>query len=169
MDVIIFPQPDLDWNWWFSFELLCNFRFSFESENLRSLCWYLEKTQSSSTRPTARITICEYYINHNKVWIYCALLTPQWKQSFRSASVQVGDTWCLTCSIIRLDSQNRKFALILIITEAKNAHFFVCKRTGFVHKGLSDFVKLFWLESRVINCDSSRVIPWKYESSHHFF
>jgi len=30
----------------------------------------------------------------------------------------------------------------LIITEAKNAHFFVCKRSGFVHQELRDFVKM---------------------------
>jgi len=29
LDVIIFAKTDLDWNWWFSFELLRNFRFSF--------------------------------------------------------------------------------------------------------------------------------------------
>jgi len=38
--------------------------------------------------------------------------------------------------------QNRKFAPILIITETKNAYFFVCKRTGFVHHELRDFVKM---------------------------
>ena len=29
LDLIIFPQPNLDWNWWYSFELLrkCRFRF----------------------------------------------------------------------------------------------------------------------------------------------
>jgi len=29
-----------------------------------------------------------------------------------------------------------------IITEAKNSHFFVCKRTGFVHQEFRDFVKM---------------------------
>jgi len=48
---------------------------------------------------------------------------------------------------------------MLIITEAKNPHFFVCKRTGFVHQELSDFVKMTL--SRVIDCDSIRVILWK--------
>jgi len=48
---------------------------------------------------------------------------------------------------------------ILIITEAKNAHFFVCKRTGFVHQGLRDFVKmtLTRVESFCEKRDSSRV------------
>jgi len=26
LDVITFAQPALDWNWWYSFELLRNFR-----------------------------------------------------------------------------------------------------------------------------------------------
>ena len=84
------------------------------------------------------------------------LLTPQWKQSLRSASTQVGDTWSLKCSIAQLDSQSRKFPPILVITEAKNPYFFVWKRTGFVHQELRDFVKMtltrvsshwLWLES----------------------
>ena len=41
-----------------------------------------------------------------------------------------------------LDSQNRKFAPILNITEAKIAHFFVCKRTGLTHRRLRVFVKM---------------------------
>jgi len=44
----------------------------------------------------------------------------------------------------------------LIITEAKNARFFVCKQTGFVYQEIRDFVKMtltrfsshwLWLES----------------------
>jgi len=69
---------------------------------------------------------------------------------------QVGETLSLKCSIARLDRQNRKFPPILIITEAKNVHFFACKRSGFVHQELRDFVKVtltrvssswLWLES----------------------
>jgi len=86
---------------------------------------------------------------------YCALLTSQWKESLRSTSVPVGDTRSLKCSIARVESQNIKFAPILIITEAKNAHFFVCKRTGFVHQRLRDFVKMTL--TRVSDCDSGRV------------
>jgi len=71
-------------------------------------------------------------------------------------SVQAGDTWSLKCGVARLDSQNRKFVPILIITEAKNAHFFVCKRTGFVYPRLRDFVKMAL--SQVIDCDWSRDI-----------
>jgi len=98
------------------------------------------------------ITIWNTTLNHDKVSIYCAMLTPQWKQSLRSSSMQVGETWSLKCSLARLDSQNRKLiieAIILIITEAKNAYFFVCKRTGFVHQELRDFVKmtLNWVAS----------------------
>jgi len=40
----------------------------------------------------------------------------------------------------------------LIITEAKNGHFFVCKRIEFVYPRLRDFVKLTL--TRVIDCDS---------------
>jgi len=36
-------------------------------------------------------------------------------------------------SIERLDRQKRKFAPIVVITEAKKAHFFVCTRSGFVY------------------------------------
>jgi len=50
--------------------------------------------------------------------------------------------WSLKCSIERLDRQNRKFAPILIITEAKSAHFFKCTRSGFVYQELRDFVKM---------------------------
>jgi len=116
-------------------------------------------------RPTAMITICKC---HDKVSIYCALLTSPWKQNLRSTSTQGGETWSLKCSIAKLDKQNRKFAPILIIIEAKNAHFFVCKRTGFVHQELKDIVKMTL--TRVIDCDSSRFILWKtwLESNHHF-
>jgi len=54
---------------------------------------------------------------------------------------------------------NRTFPPILIITEAKSAHFFVCKRTGFVHQELRDFVNMTL--TRVIDCNSSRVILWE--------
>jgi len=54
----------------------------------------------------------------------------------------------------------------VIITEAKNAYFFVCKRTGFIHQELRDFVKMtptrvsshwLWLDSFCEKRDSSRV------------
>jgi len=107
-------------------------------------------------------------LNHDKVSVYCALLTPKWRQSLRSPSMQVGETWCLKYSRARLEWQNRKFPPILTITEAKIPHFFVCKRTGFVHQELGDFVKITL--TRVIDCDSSRVILWKtwLVSGHHF-
>ena len=121
-------------------------------------------------------------IKHLKLSIYCALLTPQWKQSLRSSSTQGGDIWSLQCSIAQLDRQNRKFVPILIITEAKNAHFFVCKRTGFVHQELKDIVEMtlsrfsshwLWLESshfvkNVTRVESPFFSTW-FESSpsHH--
>jgi len=69
----------------------------------------------------------------------------------------------LKCNIARLDRQNRKFLPVLIITEAKSAHFFVCKRTGFVHEELRDFVKmtLTRVSSQWLWLEPSRVILWK--------
>ena len=112
--------------------------------------------------PTAMI--CKYLIG-------CALLPPQWKANLRSTSVQVMNTWPLGYSITRLESQNRKFAPILIITGPKNDHFFVCKQTGFVNQRLWDFAKmtLTRVSSHWLWFESSRVILWKtwLESSHH--
>jgi len=96
-------------------------------------------------------------LNHDKVSIFCASTDPLVKaKSQVCASTQVGVTGSLKCSIAQPDSENRKFPPILIITEAKNPHFFVCKRTGFVLQELRDFVKTaltrvssqwLWLES----------------------
>jgi len=71
-------------------------------------------------------------------------------------------------SMARLDSQSRKFAPILIIILTKNAHFFVCRQTRFVHHRLRNFVKMTL--TRVFDCDSCWVILWKrwLDSSHHF-
>ena len=66
----------------------------------------------------------------------------------------------LKCSIAQLDKQKRKFAPILTITEAQNAHFFVCKRNGFVHQELEDIVKMTL--TRVKSFCKKR------DSSHHF-
>jgi len=82
---------------------------------------------------------------HEKVSVYCALLSAD-----TSGKVQT------QISIAQLGRLNRKFPPILIIIEAKNAHFFVCKRTGFVYQELRDFVKMTL--TRVIDFDSSRVI-----------
>jgi len=49
---------------------------------------------------------------------------------------------CQKCSNERLGRQNRTFSLILIITEAHNAHFFVCKPNGFAQTELRDFAKM---------------------------
>jgi len=55
--------------------------------------------------------------------------------------------------------QNRKFPPIVINTEVKSAHLFVCKRSGFAHQELRDFVKMtltrvssYWL------CDSNHSV-----------
>jgi len=39
-------------------------------------------------------------------------------------------------------SQKRKFAPIMIIPKAQKAHFFACRRTGFVNQVFGDFVKM---------------------------
>jgi len=102
----------------------------------------------------------------------CQYIVPCWplseKKSLRSTPVQVGDAWSLKCSIARLDSQNRRFAPILIITEAKNA---LCANELGLFIRASEFLqKWLWLEFRVIDCDSIREIMWKtwLELSHHF-
>jgi len=111
-------------------------------------------------------------LKHDKDSIYCALLNPQWKQSLTSNSVEVGDTWSLKCSIAGLDRQIRNFAPILIITEAKNANFFMCKRTEFVHEELRDFVKmtLARLSSHWLWLESSHSVKnvTRFGSSHRF-
>jgi len=62
----------------------------------------------------------------------------------------------------------RKFAPILIITEAENADFFVSKWTGFVQQKLRDFVKMTL--TRVIDCASSHSVEnvTRVDSSQHF-
>jgi len=44
---------------------------------------------------------------------------------------------------------NRKFPRILIITEAKML-IFLCKRSGFVHHELGDFVKMTHADENII-------------------
>jgi len=108
--------------------------------------------------PTAMITICKYAnitLNHDEVSKYCALLTPRWKQSLRSISVQVEDPWSLKCSIERLDRQNRKFAPILIITEEKMLISLCANEVGLSIRNSRDFVKMTL--TRVIDCGSIRV------------
>jgi len=149
-----------------------SFCFVFESEKHVSLYWYLEKTQGHRIGPLPWSRYANSTTNHNRVSIYCARLTPQWKQSIRSSSMQAWETWSLKCSITRPYRQSRKFPPILIITEAKNAYFFVCKPTGFVHQELRDFVKRtltrvsshwLWLESSHYVKNVTRV-----ESTQHF-
>ena len=126
--------------------------------------------------PTAIITICKY-LDHDDVSIglYCALLARQWKANLRSTSVQVMNTWPLGYSITRLESQNRIFAPILIITGPKNDHFFVCKQTGFCQsealrfcKNDSDSSLESLIVTRVESNDSVKNVT-RVESSHHLF
>jgi len=131
-------------------------------------------------RPTAIITICKYLIGSwwcvNSSTVYCTLLVPQWKANLRSTSVQVMNTWPLGYSITRLESQNRKFAAILIITGPKNDYFFVCKKLGLLIQRLWDFAKMtltrvsshwLWLDSshHLSQPDSSRVRVTKNHDS----
>ena len=147
-----------------------------------------KKTQSNSMWPTAIITICKYLtwwcVNRS---ILCPS-GPTVKANLRSTSVQVMNTSHLGYSITRLESQNRKFAPISIITGPKNDHFFVCKQTGFVNQRLWDFANMtltrvsshwLWLESshsvknvtrvesghHLSQCDSSRVRVTKNRDS----
>ena len=82
-------------NIWFSclhYILQYNFWNGLVSEKLRSLNWHLEKTQSNSMRPTAMIwsRYTNTTLNHDKVSIYCALLTPSVKAK---AQVYVCASW----------------------------------------------------------------------------
>jgi len=71
----------------------------------------------------------------------CQYIVPCWpfreKQGLKSPSVMVRNTSYLKYRITRLESLNRKFAPILIITEGKNDNFLACKQTGLVDHGLS--------------------------------
>jgi len=80
-------------------------------------------------------------VNCNSVNILCPADPSVKAKSQVYLSASLGKL-ILKCSIARLDRQNRKFPPILIITEAKNAHFFLCKPIGFVHQELRDFVKM---------------------------
>jgi len=159
-----------------------SFWFGFESEKLESLYRFLEKTQGHSIVRLPWSRYANSTINHNKVSIDCALLTPQWKQSIRTSSMQAGETWSLKCSIARLYKQNRKFPPILIITEAKNGYLFVCTRTGYVHQELRDFAKRtlirvsshwLWLDSSHsvknvtrVESESPKIVTRVIDSSH---
>jgi len=123
--------------------------------------------------PTAIITICKYLIGSwwcvNRSTVYCTLLAPQWTANLRSTSVHVMNTWPLGYSITRLESQNRIFAAILIITGPKNYHFFVCKKLGLLIQRLWDFAKmtLTRISSHWLWLDSSHSVKTWLDSSHH--
>jgi len=61
-----------------------SFWIGFESEKVESLYWYLEKTQVTVWDPLPGSQYSNIALNHDEVSIYCALLTPQWKQNLRS-------------------------------------------------------------------------------------
>ena len=117
--------------------------------------------------PTAIITICKYLIGS---W-WCvsrSILCPSGRSVKSKFQVYIYASYeCLTLriysSITRLESQNRKFPPILIITGPKNDHFFVCKQTRFVDQRLWDFANmtLTRISSHWLWLESSRVILWK--------
>jgi len=111
------------------------------------------------------------WLDHDDVSIglYCALLAPQWKANLRSTSVKVMNTWPLGYSITRIERQNRKLAPLLITTRPKMIISLYADKLGLSIRGSEILQKWLSLESRVIDCDSSRVILWKtwLESSHH--
>ena len=111
--------------------------------------------------PTAIITICKYLIG--SWWcVSTSILCPSGRSVKSKFQVYIYASYeCLTLriysSITRLESQNRKFPPILIITGPKNDHFFVCKQTRFVDQGSEILQTWLWLEYRVIDCGLSRV------------
>jgi len=141
--------------------------------SLNHFIWKRLKATVCGRLPWSRYANTWFDHDDVSIGLYCALLAPQWKANLGSTSVQVMNTWLLGYSITRLESQNRKFAPILIITAPKNGHFFVCKQTGFVDQRLWGFAKmtLTRVSSHWLWLESSRVILWKtwLESSHHLF
>jgi len=132
-------------------------------DSLNHLIWKRLKVTVCGRLPLSRYA--NTWLDHDDVSIglYCVLLAPQWNSNLRSTFVQVMNTWPLRYRITRLESQNRKFAPILIINGPKNDHFFVCKQTGFVDQRLWDFAKmtLTRVSSHWLWLRSSRVILWK--------
>ena len=68
----------------FALCLAIEFWIGFEPEKLKSLYWYLEKTQCHSMRSTAMITICKFYIKPRQV---VNILCPYWPLSESKVSV----------------------------------------------------------------------------------
>ena len=87
-----------------------------------ALPWGLASAKSGSA---AIITICNFYSKPRYVFnvLCCASDQPPFERS-------------------EGDSQNRKFVPIFIITEAKKAYIFLCKRTESVNQMFGDFVKM---------------------------
>jgi len=161
------------------------------SNSLNHFIWKRLKVTVCGRLPLSRYANTWLDDDDVSVGLYCALLASQWKTNLRSTSVQLMNTWPLGYSITRLESQNRKFAPILIITGPKSDHFFVCKQTGFVDQRLWDFAKMtltrvsshwLWLESshsvknvtrvelnhHLSQRDSSRVRVTKNRESSHW-
>jgi len=97
--------------------------------------------------------------------IICQYVLPCWplseKQSLRFISVIVWNNCSLKCSIIRPDSQKRKYPPIFDHHWSKKTLLYrTCKQIRFVHQRLRDFVKItlarvssywLWLESSLVS------------------
>ena len=100
------------------------------------------KGSRHSMKPTARITVFKYCIKPRSSGNILCPVVPSVKEKSHVYLCASWDAWSLKCNMERLDRQNRKFAPILITTEAKNAHFFKCTRSGFIYQEIRDFVKM---------------------------
>jgi len=103
-------------------------------------------------------------LNHDKVSICCSLLSPQWKQSLRSTSVEVGDTWSLKCSIERLDRQN-KICANLDHHWSKKCSFLYMQTKWVCPSGTqrfckNDIVNVIFTKSLIVNDSSHSVKTW---------
>jgi len=89
--------------------------------SLNHFIWKRIKVTVCGRLPLSRYANTWFDHDDVSIGLYCALLAPQWKANFRSTSVQVMNTWPLIgYSITRLESQNRKFAPILIVTRVES-------------------------------------------------
>ena len=133
------------------------FALDLYSNTLNHFIWKRLKVTVCGRLPLSRYA--NNWLDHDdvSVGLYCALLAPQWKANLRSTSSKVMNTWPLGYTTTGLESQNTKFALILIITGPKNDHFSVCKQTRFVDQRLWDFAKMTLTPVSSHDCDSSRV------------
>jgi len=117
--------------------------------------WLDSSRDSALTRPVMTLTRLVKILDDSNSTLtrgacdFDSTLTRQ-KWLGHITGLQGDDTWCLKGNIARLDSQNRKFAPILNITEAKKSSF-LCVQTHYwaCPSEAQRFCKS--------DCDSSRV------------